>query len=230
MNIKSKEELVKELSKTKLAQTLDKKDFDKIAKNATVVMYKKGETIFKQGSFISQFAILVQGLCKITVENPMNEPGTIISIQKPISLVGVMSFSDEIYNATASAMCDSIVVFVQKDDFSNAMKTNVKFANEMFEQLCNYAKRFCRQIVDFGQKSIMSRVASSILYIAELVGDDFIDIPISRNDLAEYSGIATGSTIRLLSELEKAGIVILDKKTIRIKNKKELIRISQGEE
>ena len=66
-----------------------------------------------------------------------------------------------------------------------------------------------------------------MLKIARFGKNDFIDIPISRNDIAQYSGIATGSTIRLLAEMEKDGIIVLDKKTIKIVNKEELIRISK---
>lgn len=229
MGVPNKADLVKEICKTKSAQTLSKKEIDVLVANTNVISYKKGETIFKQGAKINQYVILVKGLCKVTVENPVDDNGTIVSIQKSISIIGLTSLHDECYQATATALDDCVVVFIAKEDFATLLKTNVDFTYAMFEYLCDFARKFCRQIVDFSQKTIMSRVASSILYIADMVGDDYIDLPLTRKDLAEYSGIATGSTIRLLSELEHAGVIELEKKTIRIKNKEKLVLISQQE-
>ena len=83
-----------------------------------------------------------------------------------------------------------------------------------------------KQIADLGQKQIKARMATIILIIADLIKSDFIDINISRNELAEYAGISTGSAIRLLSDLEKEGLIVLDKKTIDIKNRQGLEAVS----
>ena len=63
-----------------------------------------------------------------------------------------------------------------------------------------------KQIADLGQKQIRARMATVLLIIADLIGKNYIDIHISRNELSEYAGISTGSAIRLLSDLEKEGI------------------------
>lgn len=227
MKAPAKEEVQKILEKTLFAQALSKKEIDLLAGKMKVISFAKGETIFKQGSVISDYAVLMTGMCKTTVENPSNGNGTIISFIKPIDIIGIWSLEDTVFAATATALADSVVVFFDKKDVSQLMLTNGKFCYRIFETLCSHARKNVRQSVDFSQKSIMSRVASSLLYImGEITDGDCINLPISRNDLAEYSGIATGSTIRLLSELEKANVVLLDKKTIWIKDIEALKKIS----
>ncbi len=218
------------LNQAEIAKVLSEKEKALLLDNLKVISYAKGETIYKQGSVICDYPILISGLCKVTVENPFEGNGTIIALVQPVKFIGVFSLEDTEYQATTTALSDSVVAFLDKKFFSQLMLTNGKFCYKMFEVLCNYTKTFVRMSVDFSQKSILARVASSLLYIAEMVNGNRINLPISRNDLAEYSGIATGSTIRLLSDLEKDGIIVLDKKTITIMDQEALRRISmQGE-
>lgn len=227
MKIPSKNEVLAILEKTSIAKTLSSKEIDILAKSAKVISYSKGETIYKQGSSISGYPVLTKGLCKITVENDTKDIGTIISLLRAVNFIGVLSLNDDTFQATASTLCECDVVFIDRKDFTSIVTSNGKCSYAMFEYLCEYQKRFIRQLVDFGQKTIKARVASSLLSIADLIESDFINLPMSRNDLAEYSGIATGSTIRLLSDMAKEDVIILDKKTIKIKDREKLVQISK---
>lgn len=230
MKVPSITEVQNVLNQTEVAKVLSEKEKSLLSENLRVISYSKGETIYKQGSVVCDYPILISGLCKITVENPIEGNGTIIALVQPVKCIGIFSLEDTEYQATTTAMSDSVVAFLDKSFFSQLMLTNGKFCYKMFEALCRYAKSFVRMSVDFSQKSILARVASSLLYISEMVNGNCINLPISRNDLAEYSGIATGSTIRLLSDLEKDDIILLDKKIIIIKDKEALRKISmQGE-
>ena len=106
-------------------------------------------------------------------------------------------------------MTYSMVAFIDKTTVLNIIKNNPKCMMALLEYSHDFITEAVQQIVDFGQKSIKSRVACSLLRIARFAENDFIDIPISRNDIAQYSGIATGSTIRLLADLEKEGIIVV---------------------
>ena len=97
----------------------------------------------------------------------------------------------------------------------------------LYKRTCVKMNTFMKQIADLGQKQIRARMATVLLIIADLIGKNYIDIHISRNELSEYAGISTGSAIRLLSDLEKEGIIKLDKKNIDIVNRKKLEEISQ---
>lgn len=226
MRIPPKEELLAELAKTEFASCLTQKDIEKLDKSIKFLSYAKGENIYKQGASITEYALLLTGLCKLTVENPTNDLGTIVSIQKPVSIIGLTTLFDDTYRATAAALSDSIVVFFDKKDFLQIAKENAKCAFTLFRYSAKAINNHIGHLADLGQKSIKARLASTILNLAKFEGNDFINLPISRNDLAEISGIATGSTIRLLSDLEKENVIVLEKKSIRIKDKAKLYEIS----
>ncbi|MBP5370370.1 MAG: Crp/Fnr family transcriptional regulator [Bacteroidales bacterium] len=227
MKVPSYNEMVAELKKTNIAKTLSEKEVNEILSNLKFIPYKKGETIFKQGHSINETTILMRGLTKTSVENRSHDRSTIISLQVPVSIVGVSTLFDETYPATAEALNDSIIAFIEKDTIRRILGTNPKFASAMVELTSRCLNKFIRQIADLGQKQIKARMASILLIISELIDNDYIDIQISRNELAEYAGISTGSAIRLLSELEKEGYIFLDKKNIEIKNKAGLELVSQ---
>ena len=227
MKVLAKNELENLLLQTKFVNVLSDKDKEVVKQNTRYLPFSKGENIFKQGATINEFAILLTGIAKVSVENSVNDTATIIKMLAPVSLISVSAMYDTAYRATAAAMMDSIVAFVDRTTLLSVLKNNAAGLSALLEYSSDYIKEAVQQIVDFGQKTIKSRVACAILNMARFVETDVIDIPFSRNDLAQYAGIATGSTIRLLAELEKDGILVLDKKTIKIVNKEELIRISK---
>lgn len=219
-------EMQKELESLDIAKTLTEKEKSEILKSLKFIYYKRGETIYKQGRPINESTILMRGLAKLSIENQRQDKTTIVSIQGPITFIGTATLFDELYGATSEAMQDSIVAIVDKKVILQIINSNAKFASMMLKVSSNTIKRYMNQIKDFGQKQIKARIACVILSISKLVQSDFIDIQISRNELADYAGISTGSSIRLLSDLEKEGVLVLDKKTIDIKDKEALTRIA----
>ena len=219
MKVIEKSNLEELLLQTQFIRVLNADDKKTVVANTRFIPFSKGENIFKQGATINEFVVLLTGLAKVSVENSINETATIIKMLAPVSLLSVSSMYDTTYKATAVAMTYSMVAFIDKTTVLNIIKNNPKCMMALLEYSHDFITEAVQQIVDFGQKSIKSRVACSLLRIARFAENDFIDIPISRNDIAQYSGIATGSTIRLLAELEKDGIIVLDKKTIKIVNK-----------
>lgn len=219
-------EMQKKLEALDITKTLTEKEKSELLKSLKFIYYKRGETIYKQGRPINEISILMSGLAKISIENDRQDKTTIISIQGPISFLGTATLFDEVYGATSEAMNDAIIAIIDKKAMLQILNSNAKFATSMLKINSNTIKRCMRQITDFGQKQIKARIACVIWAISDLVQSNFIDIQISRNELADYAGISTGSAIRLLSDLEKEGVVVLDKKTIDIKNKEELIKIA----
>lgn len=228
MVIPSDADLIKELEKTSIVKTLTSSEKNQILKTISFIRYKRGETVYKQGHPINEFSILMRGLLKLSIENNNNDRGTIISIQGPLSVIGVSTLFDPNYQATAESMSEALIAIVKKETLIEILNTNPRFAVAILKLNAEAVKRYMHQIADFGQKQIRARIASVIVKISDLVGGNFIDIQISRNELAEYAGISTGSTIRLLSTLEKEGLIVLDKKTIEIKDKEKLVQVSEG--
>jgi CRP/FNR family transcriptional regulator len=72
------------------------------------------------------------------------------------------------------------------------------------------------------------RLAETLLYI-DSIKEDKTEIfqLLSRKDLADFAGISTESTVKLLKTFERDGLIELNEKDIRILKHNELLEISR---
>lgn len=221
------EEYKKKLLLSGVGKTLTDDNKKEIGKSLRFISYKKGENIFKQGRPIDEIAVLLHGYAKILIENSTNTKKTIISIQRPVTGLGTATFYDETYTATAEAITDVVVAFLNKETMRNILTTNATFASTLFAESTQAILKYVKQLTSFSQKQIKARIAAVLLNLSQMVKKDVIDIQISRNDIADFAGVSTGSAIRILAELESEKIIELNNKAIQILNKDVLIHISE---
>ncbi len=81
------------------------------------------------------------------------------------------------------------------------------------------------------QKSVKERLADSLLFFQKTFGVDdegYLNINLSREEIANSIGTATESSIRLLSQFKKEGFIEIKGKKIKILNKTKLQHITEG--
>ena len=84
-------------------------------------------------------------------------------------------------------------------------------------------------ITDIAQKTVRERLAEVLLFLVNDFGLDsqqFLNISLTREELANIVGTATESVIRLLSEFKSDKLVELNGRRIKILNAKGLEKIS----
>jgi CRP/FNR family transcriptional regulator len=78
--------------------------------------------------------------------------------------------------------------------------------------------------------SVESRIAAVLLMLAENYGHAsdaglVIEVPLTRQDIAEMAGTTVESTIRTMSSWQKQGHVVTKAKAVTIVNQDRLIRL-----
>jgi CRP-like cAMP-binding protein len=87
------------------------------------------------------------------------------------------------------------------------------------------------QIIGLIQKTIKQRLAETLLYLnANFFSSEkgCIELSLSRKDYADIIGAALESTIRLLTDFKKKGIIAFIGKHILVLNMRELEKIASG--
>jgi CRP-like cAMP-binding protein len=123
------------------------------------------------------------------------------------------------------------VCFIPKEEIIKDLEKNPDFTMDVLKTMASSLKKADNIIVDMAQKSVKQRLAETLLTLEEEFGtnaDGAIDIHLSREDIANIIGTATESAIRLLSGLKKSGAIQFLKKDIKILDKRELVKISNG--
>jgi CRP/FNR family transcriptional regulator, polysaccharide utilization system transcription regulator len=218
--------IVREFSSLK---ALNKEELLKMAECKTSYTIKKGEPIFEEGESVNGIYCVKDGVCKLS-KLSANGKDQIVKLIKPGELLGQRSLiSDEPTNLSAVALEDMEVCFIPKSEIISFFNQNNQFSMNVMKTICGDLKEADDHMVSMAQKSVKERLAETLLHLEDTFGknnDGSLHIQLSREELAGMIGTATESCIRLLSELNKSGIIELTGKKITIVDRNKLKRMA----
>ena len=190
-------------------------------------LYKKGQTLFNEGSHPFGVYCISSGKVKLThVGDDGKEQ--IIRLLKNGDVIGHRALlSGDRYGASAVALEDTHVCFIPKEVFMTLLKSDPSIAFEMMRLLSDDLHKAEMKLTHLAQKPVRERLAETLLFIKETYGYEedgiTLNVRLSREEIANLTGTATESTIRILSEFKKDNIVDLDGKKIKIINHGKLV-------
>lgn len=209
---------------------LEKVDLIEVAKEKTFTRYKKGETIFKEGTTPFGIFCLTDGKVKLvkTGEDGRNH---ILRLHKAGDLIGYRSlFSESGYNASAIAIENCVISFIPRNLFVKLLLEDAELSFKILQILSDDLKKADTKITNLAQKPVRERVAEALIFIQEIYGfcpdGKTIDAVFSREDIANIVGTATETLIRVLSDFNKENLVELEGKRIAIPDLKRLERVA----
>ncbi len=202
-------------------------ELDLLNKNRYEVKYKKGETIFKQGSALTHIACIISGMAKIYIEG-LNNKNLIIKIVKNDEIIsGPGMNTDNKHHFTVTSIIETQVCLIDAGAFRNVMKTNSKFTMAMLSKVNTQGIKNFEKFINLTQKQIPGRIADAIFYLADVVHkSDVFDTPISRQDLAEMTAMTKESACRILKYFNDAKLVKIEGNHFELQNRDALKKIS----
>jgi len=209
-------------------QYLTSEEVEIIRSSKTQVLFRKGDSLTKQGTFTSYILFLMSGLVRQYVEGDgmRNHNLCIIKSGKFIGLSSI--FTKNIYNYSTVAITEARAFLVEKEAIANVMKQNGNFAYSIIKRHSEHNTILYDTIKNLIYKQMNGRLADALLYLSseEFVGENIFN-HLSRKDIAEFAGLSTENTVKLLKTYEKEGLLSLDDKDIKILNKSALVEIGK---
>lgn len=207
---------------------LKEKELELINKTKLTVVFQKGETIRKQGAFMSHVISVNAGLAKLYLENNRHH-NTIVRLVKPTNFIGGPGiFLDRLHHFSVSALIETTVCFIDVDIFIKILDLNKAFAHEFMKDLSLTILTVYDRLVLLTQKHMPGRVADSLLYLAdEIFLSHSFKSYLTKQDIADLSGMAKDSTMKTLRQFQKMGIISCDEHEIQILDYQALKRISK---
>ncbi len=209
-------------------QMLAPEEKDLVQKSKTQVLFRKGDNLTKQGAFASYVLFIIDGLAKQYIEGDASRTFN-LRIIRPGEFAGLSSvFQRNTFTYSSVALTDCRAFLVEKDAIADLVKQNGMFG-------FNIIKRYCEQNADLLgtlhtvlYNQINGRMATTLLYI-DSFKTDYPEIfqLLSRKDIANFAGTSTESTVKLLKNFEKDGLIQLNEKDISIVNYEVLTEISK---
>jgi len=209
-------------------QALTPEEAELVRASKTQVFFRKGDNLTKQGAFTSYILFIISGLAKQYIEGDGSKNFN-LRIIKPGEFVGLSAiFTKNTFNYSAIALTDCQVFLVEKEAITNVIQQNGIFAFNIIKRYYEQNTNLFDTLRTVIYKQMNGRIADTLLYINSLKDENAeIFQLLSRKDIAEFSGISTESTVKLLKSFEKDGLIILNEKDISILNTNALLEISK---
>jgi CRP/FNR family transcriptional regulator len=201
---------------------------DLLVKEKRHLVFKAGETIFKQNTSARNIVCIQRGLAKIVAEGE-NEKKLIVRLFANHSvLTGGSLFLDEIRNFTVQAVTEVECCFIGSDMILEFVAKNNQFAFELLKLNNKQNIQMLNNLVGITQKYMPGRVADLLLYLRnEIFQCNPFSTRLSRQELADMTGMTMESFIRILKEFKSSGIITVDGTTIHILDEEALQLISK---
>ncbi len=185
--------------KAKAFSLLTNDELDLINKNKHEVLYKPGETIFKQGAAYTHVVSFSNGLSKIYLEG-YNGKQLIIRLIKPNEFIASPGLSGNTgHYYSISAIEPTNVCFLEISVIRMIFKQNHVFSEMLMRDIHAHYSQTLQKLINLNQKHRHGRIAEALLYLSdEIYGSDEFSLTITKKELADMAGISTESSFRIL--------------------------------
>ncbi|MFH0896242.1 MAG: Crp/Fnr family transcriptional regulator [Bacteroidota bacterium] len=213
---------------------VEKDDLDILNDKKNVTVYKKGKTIFCNGTRPGSIYCLNQGVIKIFKYGAYGKE-QIIRFAVPGELFGLRALlADRNYNTTATVIEDAIVCSITRSNFMQVLLKYPQMSVQIMTSLSQQLEDADNRITSMAQKTVRERVAESLVWLFKTFHGDkpfayneisLHPLSLSREDLANIVGTSTETVIRLLSEFKKDHMISIKGRKIFITDIKGLMKI-----
>ena len=212
------------LTNIPLFRRVSAEDRDRIAAVARVRHYDRGERVFDEGDPSDFFFVVVTGLIKVFKQAP-NGGDIILEMFGPGGPLGaVAAYESRPYPASAAAMEPSECLLIPRQAFFHLLEQHPSLVRGLLGSLSLRLVQLTTRLAELTGGRVEVRFARFFLKLADELGrpergGTFIPLPLSRQELADWTGTTIETAIRIMSRwnkddvlrTEKDGFVLVDR-------------------
>jgi CRP/FNR family transcriptional regulator, polysaccharide utilization system transcription regulator len=212
---------------SQLFSLLNQEELQLVNANKIHVRFKAGETIKKQGTFMSHVLSVNSGLAKLYLEGIEGRPA-ILRIVKPTNFIGGPGiYYDQRHHFSITALLESSVCFIDLQVFKKVLSGNTLFAEEFLKDFSRDVLTVYNRLIFLTQKQMPGRMADALLYLHdEIFGQPRFPMVLSRFELSELSAMSRESAVKLLRDFQKEDLIRISDHEMEILDIESLRKIS----
>jgi CRP-like cAMP-binding protein len=197
-----------------------------LEKNCAQARFSVGDNIVKQDSFSTNVVYIKTGLVKIHIKSPQKEQIMRI-VKAPDYLCLPSTFGDKINHFSATAIEETEICFIDVTTFKQFIHGNGDFAFQIIMDLSKDQLQNLHNCLNNAQKQNIGRIADALLFFAnEIYYSQNFRLPVTRQDLADLTGVSRESVSRILTDFHQEKILQVDGRKVSIVNELLLKQIS----
>ena len=190
---------------------------------ATARTYPRGTVLFHEQQISDRVVAIVAGRVKLSC---ISEEGreVLFAIRGPGELIGEMSALDgEPRSASATALDALEVLSIPATDFYAFICGNPDAALLIIRMLSRRLRDSDRKRFEFASQDSMGRVAARLVELVEQFGQETergvrIDLPLSQEELAGWTGSSREAVSKALSAMRELGWLDTQRRSITVRD------------
>ena len=220
------------LQEMPILSSLSQRDWEKVKHLFIEKHFGKDDYIFFEGDPSSWLGVVLEGRVKM-IKHAENGKDVVLDLIAPGEMLGEMAaFNGEPYLATAQAMEPTVVASIHQDDYVRLLKQYPALALRAIEELGRRLREAQETIKSMAVERVERRIARILLKLAATTGSSnedgiVIELPLTRQDIAEMAGTTVETAIRTLSKFRKKGLIQTKQGRVIILRPHQLVRIAE---
>ena len=214
-------EYLNTIIKTRLFDNIDKKEIPNILNNfkSQKKLYEKGNIIIDMGDKVEAIYIILNGKIEISKEYDDTRKNIVNILESGEIFAEAIALStNKISQITAISLSESEILKINiKYIFDNNLEKNKNIFIENLLKIISDKNKFLSMKNDIlSQKSLRSKIILYLEYMSNMQKSEKINIPYSRDKLAEFISADRSALSRELNRLAKEKMIELNGNKINI--------------
>jgi len=182
--------------------------------------FARDEVVFHRDDPAAHLYVIAAGTVKVAIPDESGHE-VVIAIERGGGIFGQLAlFDDSPRSATVTAINETHVLALSRDDFIRVIERNPKAMREMLALLARMIRRASGRIEDLVFLDVSGRVAKCLLDISIAQGKS--EIELTQDDVASFVGATRVSVNRALADLESLGAIGVGRRHIEVKDTERL--------
>ena len=191
---------------------LSERDWEKVADLFTERQYQKDDYIFLEGEAPEALFVIRSGKIKV-LRHSTDGKDVVLRVASSGQLLGTVAvFDGGGYPGTAQAIEECVLLVIARNDCLTLVTRFPVFALSVIADLGNRLRGSAEQIRSLAVERVEQRIARVLLKLGSSAGADLpegrvIEMPLTRQDVADMTGTTVETAIRVMSKFRRNELI-----------------------
>lgn len=222
------QKIMDELSNPEILKKFSEEDKIILKNEVKELKFSKGQEIIHENMYPTGVYCINSGTAKL-FKKGFNGKEQILRFVGKGEIIGYRSLlCKEPFGASSIALEEMSVIFIPENLFLKLLEFSSLIAFDILKKISYDLGEAAKTITLLAQKTVRERLAEILLLLENKLGKDsegYINISLTREEVANLIGTATESAIRLISEFRIDQLIMVDGRRIKILNHQKLTKL-----
>jgi CRP/FNR family transcriptional regulator, nitrogen oxide reductase regulator len=174
--------------------------------------YQAGETIYTAGDAAERLFVVAEGKIKLLAHSAQGRSVLLDILASGEFFGNLAALGAAAYSDTAQTQTPACILSIRSDAFRQVLDAHPELALQALQIMADRLEAANRRVLQLSSLPVEKRIAFTLLELSKKVGRPqegmlLLEVPLSREDLADMTGATPETVSRVMSQLQSSGII-----------------------